>query len=437
MKNISLVEKFLCACGKKPVFVENPDIIKQAYKGLNWAKNKKWLAGIVPYDVLKCDIKESINNIVNLSEGNVFYRTFPKKCVSPNYGDKWGRCANYIEINNRYMAEVEGNVRKNGLFNMIKILPAIPPSAFSFANCIILSQIFPNIYGDGFNKSKYEENSLYGIKLGCGYSENIVSYDINLTPEEQLRTFNELAWFRGLKTGFRIVISEGQMQICNDTFNWGEKKHTELFIDECVKLVNLGFEAIFIDSAKHIGNYDCANYTGVGKLPQYEQMQYILYEIRRRSKNQGLSFIGEKSTGDFARYKNMGLTSGTDFIFGDNFDEIKNLSEQFKYSREYAPCVVVENDNYYGGMTYEQRLNRIRNGLFGYYFATDKLPLLMQTNDIFPLRYDTSTHEIMLHSPSYSTDGTPENHYINAFAGKDGAEYNASVGELFAYVLQR
>ena len=433
----NLINKFLCALGENQKFEKDPEIIQKAYKGLNRAHNKKWLSGVAPSDFLLKSVKENINDIINLSEGGIFYETFPNKIHTPNYGDKWGRHANYIEINNRYIAEMEGNRCKNGIFGMIKMLASIPPSAFSFANCIILSQIFPNIYGDGWNKPADIENSIYGIKLGCGYSENIISYELGLTPEEQFRVFNELAWFRGIKTGFRIIISAGQMQICNEEFKWCDEKHVELFINECVKLVNLGFEAIFIDSAKHIGGYDCPNYTGVGDLPYYHQIQYILYEIRHRSHNNAVSFIGEKTTEDFSRYKNMGLTSGTDFITGDDYNKVRELSEKFKYSREYAPGVTVENDNYYGGITYEQRLNRIRNGLFGYYLASDKLPCFMQTNDIFPLRYDTNTHHIMMSNPSYSTDGTKESHFINAFAIDDGRNYNAQVGELFAYVLQR
>ena len=178
------------------------------------------------------------------------------------------------------------------------------------------------------------------------------------------------------------------------------------------------------------------NYTGVGALPEYSQMQYILYEIRKRSNMGGLSFVGEKSSDDFSRYKNMGLTAGTDFITGDDFYKVRELSEKIKYSREYAPGVEIENDNYEGGISYEQRLNRVNSALFGYYLASDKLPSFMQTNDIFPLRYDTNTHHIMMTNPSYSTDGTPESHYYNAFAHQDGKNYNKKLGELFAYALQ-
>ena len=96
-----------------------------------------------------------------------------------------------------------------------------------------------------------------------------------------------------------------------------------MFIAEHVKLINMGFEAVFIDSAKHIGGYDMVNYTGVGALPGYEQMQYILMEIRRRSGVTSISFAGEKSTGDFERYKNLGLTTGTAFIPPDNYDKVR------------------------------------------------------------------------------------------------------------------
>lgn len=442
-EHLNVVDKLLFAVNQTGDFTFDKDIINKAFKGINRAFMKKWLGGIMPSELLTKNLKESINDIINLSEGGYFYKKFPDKMHSPNYGDKWGRLANYIEINNRYISEMHNERCKNGIFGMIKILPAIPPSAFSFANCIIISQIFPNIFGDGYNKGPFEENSIYGIKLNAGYSENIISYEIQdkISPEEQLRAFNELCWFRGIKTGFRMVISADQIKIArqnekDENFDWKNPYHQEIFINECVKLANLGFEAMFIDSAKHIGGYDMGNYTGVGALPEYSQMQYILYEIRKRSNIGGLSFVGEKSSDDFSRYKNMGLTAGTDFITGDDFYKVRELSEKIKYSREYAPGVEIENDNYEGGISYEQRLNRVNSALFGYYLASDKLPSFMQTNDIFPLRYDTNTHHIMMTNPSYSTDGTPESHYYNAFAHQDGKNYNKKLGELFAHALQ-
>ena len=303
-----------------------------------------------------------------------------------------------------------------------------------------MSQIFPNIYGDGFNKGVDEENSIYGIKLNAGYSGNIIDYDINLSGEEQFRAFNDLAHLHGLKTGFRTVISADQIKIARAdgddiTFDWKNPEHQELFINEHVKLIKTGFEAIFIDSAKHIGGYDMENYTGVGALPEYNQMQYILYEIRSRSGCTSISFAGEKSTGDFERYRNLGLTTGTAFVPPDNFDKVRCWSEKLKYDKDYAPGVEVSNDNDEGGRSYEERLNRINSTLFAYEYPSDKLPSFMQMEDLFPLRYDTNTHHLMMTNPSYSQDGTALSHWENLFTKDDGRAYNARVGELFSYAL--
>lgn len=401
---------------------------------------KKWIANILPSELLNRSVKNAVESLVTINESEEFYPEFPDNIESPNYGDKWGRSANYIEINNRAIAEMYGGQTKNGILSSIKILPAIPPSAKSWANCIILSQIFPNIYGDGYNKGPFEENSIYGIKLNCGYSGNITDYDIPLSPEEQFRAFNNLAHIHGLKTGFRTVISADQIKIAmpdkdDIVFDWNNAEHQELFVQEHVKLIKMGFEAVFIDSAKHIGGYDMENYAGVGALPKYDQMQYILFEIRKRSGSTSISFAGEKSTGDFERYKNLGLTTGTAFVTPDNYGKVKCWSEKFKYEREYAPGVEVSNDNDEGGRSYEDRLNRINSSLFAYEYPSDKLPSFMQMEDLFPLRYDTNTHHLMMTNPSYSTDGTPLSHWENLFTKDDGREYNAKVGKLFGQAL--
>ena len=403
---------------------------------------KKWVANILPVELLSRDIKKSIESIVTLSESNIFYDKFPDNISTPNYGDNWGRLANYIELNNRAIAKMMYDRTCCGILSCIKMLPAIPPSAKSWANCVIISQIFPNIYGDSYNKGPFEENSIYGIKLNAGYSDNVVSYAIQdkISPEDQIRAFNNLSHFRGIKTGFRTVISADQIKVAypngeDETFNWCNENHVELYIQESVKLMNLGFECMFIDSAKHIGGYDCENYTGVGDLPEYNQMQYILNEIRSRSEKTTISFVGEKSSDDFERYRMMGLNAGTDFITGDDFYAVRELSEKLKYNRIYAPGVEIENDNYEGGITYEQRLNRINTALFAYYQASDKLPSFMQMNDIFPLRYDTNTHHIMMTNPSYSMDGSPVSHWENLFTKEDGRHYNHKVAELFAHAL--
>lgn len=403
---------------------------------------KKWVANIVPVELLRRSVKDAVDSLMTLNQDGNFYEDFPEKIFTPNYGDNWGVTANYIEINNRAIAEMYGNICKNGLISTIKLLPALPPSAKSWANCIILSQVFPNIYGDGFNKPAEEENSIYGIKLNFGYSKNIINYDIadEMNPNEQFIAFNNLANFHGLKTGFRTVISADQIKVVQPdgsdiTFDWNNEEHFNLFLNSHIELVNSGFEAIFIDSAKHIGGYDMENYTGVGALPSYEQMQYIIHEIRSRTGNTHLSFVGEKSSGDFARYENLGLSTGTGFIEPNDFHTVRDVAVNYKYSRNYSPGIEVSNDNDLGGRSYEERLHRINNSIFAYEYPSDKLASFMQMEDLFPLRYDTNTHHLMMSNPSYSTDGTPESHWENLFTKDDGREYNKKVAEMFVYSL--
>ena len=415
---------------------------KHAYRALNDGNLKQWISNILPSELLERSLKKAVESIVTLCECTTFYKKFPDDIRTPDYGDNWERLANYIEINKRAIAQMQGHLCRKGLLSAIKLLPAIPPSAKSWANCVILSQIWPNIYGDGYNKEPWEENSIYGIKLGIGYSENIVDYEKaqKISPGEQFKAFNDLAHFRGLKTGFRTIISEDQLKVSkpyheDENFRWSNPEHVELYIQEMVNIVNTGFEAIFVDSAKHIGGYDLQNYTGVGALPDYPQMQYITDEIRKRSGCTTLSFVGEKSSDDFDRYRQMGLNAGTAFIPVDDFENVKYWSNKLKYSRDYAPGVEVSNDNTEGGTTYETRLSRIRNCLFGFEYASDKLPSFMQMEDLFPLRYDTNTHHLMMCNPSYSQDNTPLSHWRELFTKDDGRYYNHQVGEIFAHAL--
>ena len=170
----NLVNKLLKALN------ENTDLNQDKWikEHLIISDKKKWVANILPFELLNRTVKQAVESLVTINESGFFYDKFPDNILTPNYGDKWGRIANYIEINNRAIAEMHGNRTKNGILSSIKLLPAIPPSAKSWANCVILSQIFPNIYGDGFNKLPHEENSIYGIKLGIGYSRNIINFDI-------------------------------------------------------------------------------------------------------------------------------------------------------------------------------------------------------------------------------------------------------------------
>ena len=153
---MNVINKLLDSLGENIILSED-----------EWSKShqfesgmRKWIADIVPAELLKRSVKEAIESIVTLCYCTTFYNEFPEEIVTANYGDNWGVTANYIEINNRAIAEMQGNKCRNGILSSIKLLPAIPPSAKSWANCVILSQIFPNIYGDGYNKPPEEENSI-------------------------------------------------------------------------------------------------------------------------------------------------------------------------------------------------------------------------------------------------------------------------------------
>ena len=107
----------------------------------------------------------------------------------------------------------------------------------------------------------------------------------------------------------------------------------------------------------------------------------------------------------------------------------------YKYSKNYSPGVEVSNDNDEGGRSYEERLHRINNSLFAFEYPSDKLASFMQMEDLFPLRYDASTHLLMIRNPSYSEDNRPLSHWENLFAKDDGREYNRKVAELFKHSL--
>ena len=97
--------------------------------------------------------------------------------------------------------------------------------------------------------------------------------------------------------------------------------------------------------------------------------------------------------------------------------------------------MAVSDDNDTGVRSYQDRINRINTALFAYEYPSDKLASFMQMEDIFPLRYDTNTHHLMVCNPSFSEDGTPKSHWINLFAREEGHQYNAKINELFKYSL--
>ena len=159
----------------------------------------------------------------------------------------------------------------------MKLLPAIPTSPDSFANCIVLSQLYPSLGGDGYKDAQ----SLYCADLHRGISQTLTCDGLvgKMGADEQVKAFNDMAHLLGFKTAFRMPLSDGQLRVHGNQFKWDE--HEKAYIDACCWGIDLGFDAIYFDSAKHITNRD--GYCGVGNLPNKEQMAYMLYEIRNKT----------------------------------------------------------------------------------------------------------------------------------------------------------
>lgn len=348
---------------------------------------KKWV-NASPNELLKRTPEQAMQSILTLTKPNDQYPGIPPCIYPPNYGDKWGRHANYIEINPRAIAKYENGKISEGLIQVMKLLPAIPPSPQSFANCIVLSQVFPSTYGDGY----MDGNGLYTANLHTGISNNLTSPGLygKMGADEQVKAFNDLAHLMGFKTATRMPLSAGQLQVQGRGFDWW--KDERAYIDACKNLIELGFDAIYFDSAKHVIDYN--GYCGVGALPDFCQMQRITNAVRSELGRSDIAFIGEKCNDEYA-FKEMGMTAGTHWGQADDFGSVLWESRKQKSNREYAGGPEVSNDNDCGGIWYEQRLNRIANCLFGYDHIADKLPTYMQINDILPLSNYTNTHEQM------------------------------------------
>ncbi|MCD8377840.1 MAG: hypothetical protein LUB59_03535 [Candidatus Gastranaerophilales bacterium] len=397
-------------------------------KTYNTLYGKKWVT-TNPEDLLKRTPEQAIQSICTLNDNY----EIPSYILSPNYGDKWGRRANYIEINPRTVALAQGDEKQEGLLNVIKLLPAIPPSGKSYANCIILSQLYPTM--GNCNDNKTGNNSLYSADLHSGISKNLTSRNLSrgkerMGDDEQVKAFNDLAHIRGLKTGIRMPLSEGQISVQGRPFNWDRDE--KAFIDACCWAVELGFDSIFFDSAKHVGSYDIGNYCGEGRVPNFKQMQYITSQIRKKTGRNDISLVGEKCTND-TRFNDMGLTAGNDWGKADNFDSVMHEFRQQKWNDEYAAGPVISDDNDCGGVSFETRLNRIKNAFNAYEDIGYRLPTYMQMTDIFPLSPYTNTHEQMMRSENRTSFGDIESAYNNIFNTSDAAyEYRMDVYKEFA-----
>ena len=372
---------------------------------------KKW-STMLPSDLLIRTPEQAIQSICTLN--NTYH--IPSYILSPNYGDNWGRRANYIEFNPRLLAKANGNMKSEGLLNMIKLLPAIPPSSKNIPNCVVLSQLYPT-YGS-YNDGYIGNQSLYTADLHSGISKNLTSRNLTrdnqrMGDDELVKAFNDLAHFRGLKTGFRIPISEGQLTVQGRSFNWDSE--TEAFIDACCWAVDLGFDAIFIDSAKHVGGYDMQYYCGVGAIPDYKKMQYINHQIRHRTGRNDIAIIAEKANDD-SRFENLGFSAGNDWGLADNVNNLWHEYHKQEWNNNYAAGPVISDDNDTGKMSYNQRLQRIKNALHVFNNPSRKLPVYMQMHDLFPLNEFANTHDTMLNSRNRSAYGDVPSNYRNIFA---------------------
>lgn len=415
---------------------ENNSAYYNLYNGGNtgW---KKWV-NTQPEDLLKGTAKEAIETICTLNKKDNCYPGIPSYIPTPDYGDKWGRRANYIEMNPRTLALTQGDKKSEGLLNLIKLLPAIPPSGKSFANCIILSQLYPAMYGN--NDGKTGQSSIYTVDLHSGISKNLLSDKLErgnqrMGADEQVKAFNDMAHYRGLKTGIRMPLSSGQMTVQGRPFDWN--KDEKAFIDACCWAVDLGFDSIYFDSAKHVGFYDMGNYCGCGSVPNFEQMQYITHQIKAKTGRNDIALIGEKCNKDY-RFKEMGLSAGTDWSKADNFESVMYEYDEQRYNDEYAAGPDISNDNDNGDMSMEQRLTRIKNAFNGYREIGYKLPSFLQMTDLFPLSPYTNTHEQMLEGQNKSTYGDTDSHYNNTFDTSDHARWykNAVYNEFLNTIYQ-
>lgn len=398
------------------------------YHTYHTLSGKKWVT-INPEDLLKRSPEQAIQSICTLNN----YYDIPSYILSPNYGDKWGRRANYIEINPRTVALSQGNEKQEGLLNVIKLLPAIPPSSKSYANCIVLSQLYPTM--GNYDDNKTGDRSLYTVDLHSGISKNLTSRNLSrgrerMGDDEQVKAFNDLAHIRGLKTGIRMPLSEGQMTVKGRPFNWD--KDEKAFIDACCWAVELGFDSIFFDSAKHVGDYDMGNYCGHGRIPNYKQMQYITNQIRSKTGRNDISLVGEKCNDD-TRFNDLGLTAGNDWGRADDFNSVMHEFKKQRWNDEYAAGPIISDDNDCGGLNFETRLNRIKNAFNAYEDISYRLPTYMQMADIFPLSPYTNTHEQMMKSENRSGYGDIESSYNNIFNTSQAAfDYRMNVYKEFA-----
>ena len=87
-------------------------------------------------------------------------------------------------------------------------------------------------------------------------------------------------------------------------------------------------------------------------------------------------------------------------------------------------------------MSYERRLQRIKNAFHAFRDPNRRLPTYMQMHDLFPLTESTDTHYTMEHSHNRSAYGDVNSNYTNIFAQSDAArQHTNNVYREFASVM--
>lgn len=405
----------------------------------NWTKERIYSAGYQkwvnasPSELLMRTPEQTIQSLCTLIKKDMQYPGIPPYIPTPDYGDKWGRFANYIEINPRLVAKYEGDQITEGLLGVMKLMTAIPPTAGKGANCILLSQLYPSLWGDGTTN----DGSLYCANLHAGISNNLTSSGLfgKMGADEQVKAFNDMAHLLGFKTGIRMPLSAGQLKLNGNDFNW--YTHEKAYIDACVWAIELGFDSIYFDSGKHI--IDKNGYMGIGDMPNPAQFAYITSQIREKTGRNDLSFIGEKSD-NRQDFKYIGLTAGSDWGKADDINSVKYESRSQAYNREYAAGPEISNDNDNGGYSFETRLNRLNSCLWGFDNRYDRLPSFMQLHDIFPLSPYINTHEAMMHAKKMNGSNAYtdcERHWAGVFNTSEVArEYTQNVYHLFENAIR-
>ncbi|MEI7474286.1 MAG: hypothetical protein WCK67_05855 [bacterium] len=472
------LKKFLAFIKPGSDYKYSSDFLKNhefhAVGGNDW---KKWIHASAP-ELLKRKTADAVGDIFNIAD---FKAANVDKIKTPDYGDKWGRFANYIEIIPRALGKPVKDpncntnfLMRDGIMGLVKMIPAIPANPSGVANCILMPGIFPVSYGDGYANGFNESSSLYTHDFKFNAKTQTFDYSADLFPEklenngvkmskrDLIKASNDLAHVKGLKTGVFMVISEDQMKINGQNFRWGaievddgkggkiKTTGKEMFIKACCQAVEDGYDAIYFDSAKHIGGYnknkfpegkmpedhwnyyefwDKGNYAGVGVLPTYNEMQEITNEIRQRTGKGDVAFIGERCEENENRYGNMGLNAGLGQIPAEA-KCIKEAADKQKHSDRFAtgPAASDDNTDY---LPNETRIHKVHDVLLENN-GEKRLPSLETMADLFPM--NISVHDLMQHNVQCSDGKTSDSHYDNLFPSDDNTKnFTQKINEEFAW----